>query len=48
MNMDFKHKTCFVTGGAQGMGKAVVTAFHHAGANVTFCDMDVKDENDLY
>ena len=29
-----------VTGGASGIGRAIVTAFHEAGANVAFCDID--------
>lgn len=45
--MTFKYKTCFVTGGAQGIGKAVVEAFHHAGANVAFCDVDIKGGEEL-
>ncbi len=47
MNVDFKYKTCFVTGGAQGIGKAIVTAFYHAGANVAFCDIDMKGGEEL-
>lgn len=39
---NFKGKNCFVTGGARGIGQAVVSAFHRAGANVAFCDIDVE------
>ena len=37
---NFNGKTCFVTGGAHGIGRAIVTAFHRAGASVAFCDRD--------
>lgn len=47
MDMTVEHKTCFVTGGAQGIGRAVVEAFHRAGANVAFCDMDVEGGREL-
>jgi NAD(P)-dependent dehydrogenase (short-subunit alcohol dehydrogenase family) len=40
---DFTGKTCFVTGGANGIGKAVVTAFHAAGATVACCDVDAEN-----
>ncbi|KAF4537760.1 Short chain dehydrogenase/reductase family oxidoreductase [Lasiodiplodia theobromae] len=33
-------KTCLVTGGAGGLGKAIVTAFLKAGANVIMCDIN--------
>lgn len=39
---NLKDKTCFVTGGASGIGRAIVTAFHEAGANVFFCDTDIQ------
>jgi NAD(P)-dependent dehydrogenase (short-subunit alcohol dehydrogenase family) len=34
------NKIAFVTGGANGIGKAIVTNFCKAGADVVFCDMD--------
>jgi NAD(P)-dependent dehydrogenase (short-subunit alcohol dehydrogenase family) len=37
---DFKNKVCLVTGGANGLGRAVVEAFSEAGARVAFCDID--------
>lgn len=33
-------KTCLVTGGASGLGKAIATAFLKAGANVVICDIN--------
>ena len=33
-----KNKTVFVTGGAEGIGRAIVEAFCQAGATVAFCD----------
>lgn len=42
---DLKNKVCFVTGGANGIGRAVVEAFAAAGARVAFCDID--DEGGL-
>jgi NAD(P)-dependent dehydrogenase (short-subunit alcohol dehydrogenase family) len=33
-------KTCLVTGGAGGLGKAIATSFLAAGANVVICDVN--------
>jgi NAD(P)-dependent dehydrogenase (short-subunit alcohol dehydrogenase family) len=33
-------KTCLVTGGAGGLGKAIATQFLSAGANVVICDIN--------
>ena len=35
-------KRVFVTGGAKGIGAAIVTAFCNVGARVAFCDTDEK------
>lgn len=37
---DFTGRVCCVTGGAGGIGRAVVEAFYGAGARVAFCDID--------
>ena len=44
-------KRVFVTGGAKGIGAAIVTAFCNVGARVAFCDTDEKAASrlcDLY
>lgn len=33
-------KTCLVTGGASGLGKAIATKYLEAGANVVICDIN--------
>ena len=33
-------KTCVVTGGARGIGRAIVEAFHREGADVLLTDID--------
>lgn len=33
-------KTCLVTGGASGLGKAIATKYSEAGANVVICDIN--------
>lgn len=37
---NFQGKTVFITGGAQGIGRAIVEAFRETGAMVAFCDID--------
>lgn len=39
-NAKITGKIVFVTGGANGIGKAIVSAFCKAGADVVFCDID--------
>lgn len=34
-------RTVFISGGASGIGEALVRAFHGQGARVAFCDLDV-------
>ncbi|WP_017754341.1 SDR family oxidoreductase [Calidifontibacillus oryziterrae] len=38
--MDFNNKVCIVTGGANGIGRAIVEQFLQNGANVIFIDID--------
>lgn len=38
--MDFKDKVCVVTGGANGIGLAIIRKFSKAGAKVAFIDID--------
>lgn len=40
--MKLKDKVCMVTGGAQGIGKAIVWAFAKEGADVVICDVDLQ------
>lgn len=42
-----KDKIVFVTGGANGLGKAIVTLFCKNGADVIFCDIDEKASKQL-
>jgi len=39
---ELKDRTVLVTGGANGIGNAIVRAFHAQGAQVHFCDLDPK------
>src|ERR1051325_4453704 len=39
---DLENRNVLVTGGANGIGAAMVRAFHEQGARVFFCDRDVK------
>lgn len=41
------NKIVFITGGANGIGKAIVKAFCEAGADVVFCDMDEAEGKKL-
>lgn len=46
---DLKNKTVIVTGGARGIGGAIVKAFHEAGANVVIGDLrcaETKTDHD--
>src|SRR5947207_7316734 len=38
---ELRGKTALITGGANGIGAAMVRAFHNQGACVCFCDVDV-------
>ncbi|RAH61605.1 short chain dehydrogenase/oxidoreductase [Aspergillus piperis CBS 112811] len=40
MSINLTGKTCLVTGGAGGLGKAIATRFFAAGANVVICDVN--------
>ncbi len=39
---ELKNRDVLVTGGAHGIGAAIVRAFHEQGARVCFCDIDEK------
>jgi NAD(P)-dependent dehydrogenase (short-subunit alcohol dehydrogenase family) len=39
---EFQQRHVLVTGGANGIGAAIVRAFHEQGASVFFCDNDAK------
>lgn len=41
-NQKLKEKKVFITGGANGIGQAIVKAFIKEGAQVAFCDIDQK------
>ena len=40
MSIDLSGRTCLVTGGAGGLGKAIAARFFAAGANVVICDVN--------
>lgn len=42
-----KNKVVFITGGANGLGKAIVSLFCKHGADVVFCDIDEKASREL-
>ncbi len=42
LKVKFPPRRVFVTGGASGIGKAIVTAFCNAGCRVAFCDIDTR------
>lgn len=44
-SLDFSEKSIIVTGGARGIGRAVVQAFAEAGANVVIADLRLEDAN---
>src|SRR6185295_12010377 len=39
---ELESQIVLVTGGGNGIGEAIVRAFHAQGARVCFCDVDVK------
>jgi Dehydrogenases with different specificities (related to short-chain alcohol dehydrogenases) len=47
MKPSLENKITFITGGANGIGKAIVTSFCKAGADVIFCDIDEDAGNTL-
>lgn len=42
LTIDFPPRRVYVTGGAKGIGRAIVSAFCRAGCQVAFCDIDQK------
>lgn len=42
ISIDFPPRRVYVTGGAKGIGRAIVSAFCRAGCQVAFCDIDEK------
>ncbi len=47
MNDFFRSKTVAITGGSDGIGKALVAILLHAGANVSTCARSIEKLNDL-
>ena len=47
MDNYIKDKIVYITGGAKGLGKAMVTLFCKNGADVTFCDIDEVESHKL-
>lgn len=47
MRSALQDKVVFITGGANGIGRAIVKAFCEAGADVIFCDMNEDAGNTL-
>ncbi len=45
LSVKFPPRRVFVSGGASGIGKAIVKAFVNAGCRVAFCDIDIKNGN---
>ncbi len=43
----FEGRNCFITGGAHGIGKELVSEFARAGAKVSFCDTDQRAGREL-
>ena len=48
MQEDIRDRIVFVTGGANGIGRSIVSTFCHHGADVVFCDTDEDAGNRLY
>lgn len=47
MNLSFEGKHVVITGGSNGIGAAMVRAFHQAGASVYFCGRDQQAASEL-